>query len=279
MVLSDKQTFTTMKNIFRISFALLFACSTITLISCTEDEKVDPEAKTGSIIIEYDNVVGDRNLKLNTDNYTNAAGETFTISMMNYYISNIKLLKSDGSSYVVPKDSSYFLIRESDVKSQEVKLNNVPVGDYTGITFMIGVDSLKSASDPAQRTGVLDIANPDAMYWAWNSGYIFLKLEGASPSSTTANGKYNYHIGLFGGLTSKTINNLKTVNIDFKGKKASVTASLSPQVHLLADAMKIFNGPTQLSIAKNAAVMSTPYSENIANNYQSMFSLDHIHGN
>lgn len=268
-----------MKNIFRISFALLFACSAITIISCKEDEKVDPTGTTGSITIEYDNVVGDRDLKLNTDNYTNGAGETFNITKMNYYVSNIKLTKSDGSSYVVPKDSSYFLIREEDKKSQEIKLKNVPVGDYIGISFVLGVDSLKCASDSKERTGVLDIASPDVMYWAWNSGYIFLKLEGASPSSTTPNGNYNYHIGLFGGLTSKTLNNLKTININFGEKKASVTTSKSPQVHLLADALKIFNGPTQLSISKNSSVMGSAYSQYIANNYESMFSLDHIHGN
>ncbi len=248
-------------------------------MSCKDDQPVDPAGTTGSITIEYDNVVGDRDLKLDTDNYTNAAGEAFTISTMNYYISNIKLLKADGSSYVVPKDSSYYLVREADLASQEIKLNNVPVGDYTGVEFMIGVDSLKCASDPTQRTGVLDIASPDVMYWAWNSGYIFMKLEGASPASTIASGNYNYHIGLFGGLTTKTINNLKTVKIDFAGTKATVTSKLSPQVHLLADALKIFNGPTQLSIANNSVVMASAYSVNIANNYQSMFSLDHIHAN
>ncbi len=265
-----------MKNIFRNLFAV--ALLSMVIVSCTKDDKmVDPMGTTGSITIEYDNVVGDRDLKLDTDNYTNGAGESFNITTFNYYISNIKLLKADGSSYVVPRDSSYFLIREANAASQEVTLNNVPVGDYTGIEFMVGVDSLKSASDPAQRTGVLDVANPEVMYWAWNSGYIFLKLEGASPASTIASGKYNYHIGFFGGLTSPTLNNLKTVKVDFGGKKASVTSKLKPQVHLLADVLKIFNGSTQLSIAANPSVMFTDYTKNVSGNYINMFSLDHIH--
>ena len=265
-----------MKNIFLLAFCVLFSASSIVLTSCSDDDVAVEPGATGEITIEYDNIVGDRDLKLNTDNYTNAAGETFTISKLNYYISNIKLLKADGSSYVVPQDSSYFLIREEDEDSQEVTLKNVPSADYTGVEFVVGVDSLRSVSDVSKRTGVLDPQNPNAMYWAWNSGYIFMMLEGSSAVSLPT-GKFQYHIGFFGGYASKTINNLKTVKVDFGGKKATVTKELSPEVHLMVDALKIFNGSTQVSIAANPSVMFTDYSLNISKNYSTMFSLDHIH--
>ncbi|GLU55367.1 hypothetical protein Dfri01_48280 [Dyadobacter frigoris] len=251
------------------------------LVSCSNDDVViDPTTK-GDLRIEFDNVVGDRDLALNTGNYQNAAGEAFTVTTLNYYVSNIKLLQADGSSYTIPKDSSYFLIRESNSESQTVTLKNIPAGEYTGVQFIIGVDSLKSVSDISQRTGILDIGsgptNDEAMYWDWNPGYIFLKLEGISPVATSANSKFYYHIGGFGGRTAKTINNLRTVKVDFGGKKASVTKDLSPEVHLLADVLKVFSGSTQLSIKANTGVMFTDFSQNIANNYVNMFTLDHIH--
>ncbi len=77
---------------------------------------------------------------------------------------------------------------------------------------MIGVDSLKSISDVAQRTGVLDPASygTDNMYWSWNAGYIFFKLENlfgnSTPQgkSTTPTKNLNqFHIGGFGGKTEK----------------------------------------------------------------------------
>jgi len=40
------------------------------------------------------------------------------------------------------------------------------------------------------------------MFWTWNSGYIFFKLEGNSPVSTQPNGKIEYHIGGFQSPTS-----------------------------------------------------------------------------
>lgn len=266
-----------MKNIFSLALCVLLSGFSIALVSCSDEDPAITPGTTGKITIEYDNIVGDRDLKLNTDNYTNAAGETFTISTMNYYISNVKLLKADGSSYVVPQDSSYFLIREDNADSQEVELENVPAGEYTGVEFMVGVDSLRSVSDISKRTGVLNPQDPNAMYWAWNSGYIFLKLEGASPVATSPNGKFEYHIGFYGGMQTKTINNLRTVKVDFGGKKAIVTKDLSPEVHLMVDALKIFNGSTQVSIKANSSIMMTDYSLNISKNYSTMFSLDHIH--
>lgn len=270
---------------FNFSFIYLFLSVFIisfALVSCNDDDEptVDPTTK-GSLTIEFDNVVGDRDLALNTATYKNAAGENFTVSKLNYYVSNIKLLMADGSSYVVPQDSSYFLIREANAESQEVTLNNVPAGEYTGVQFVVGVDSLKSLVDPSKRTGILATAtgptNEEAMYWDWNPGYIFLKMEGTSDSAKSANGKFYYHIGGFGGRTDKTLNNLRTVKVDFGGKKAIVTSELSPEVHLMADVLKIFNGSTQLSISKNTSVMFENYSKNIADNYVNMFNLDHIH--
>ena len=269
-------------NFSSIYLFLSFIALSFVFVSCNDDDEpvVDP-ATTGSIRIEFDNIVGDRDLVLNTGTYKNAANQPFTVSKLNYYVSNIKLLMANGTSFVVPQDSSYFLIREADAESQEVTINNVPSGEYTGVEFMIGVDSLRSVSDASKRKGILDKdagpTNEEAMYWDWNPGYIFLKMEGTSDSASSPNGKFYYHIGGFGGRTEKTINNLRTVKVDFGGKKAIVTKELSPEVHLMADVLKIFSGSTQLSISKYTSVMFEDYSKNIADNYVNMFTLDHIH--
>jgi hypothetical protein len=265
------------------SIFLLFSVFGLSLaiVSCSEtNTPVDPTAK-GSITIEFDNVAGNQDLVLNTGTYKNSTGESFSVSKLDYFVSNIMLSRADGSTYTVPKDSSYFLIIESNAESQEVTLNNVPVGEYTGLQFIVGVDSLKSVSDISQRKGVLDTGsgptNDEAMYWDWNPGYIFLKLEGTSAVSTSSNGKFYYHIGGFGGRTSKTLNNIRTVKVDFAGKKAVVTKELHPEVHLLADVIKVFDGPTKVSIQANSSVMFMDYSKYIADNYVNMFTLDHIH--
>ncbi len=258
--------------------------SGLLVVSCSfPDEKDDTDPiETGTIQLQFDNVVGNQDLQLDSTKYLNATGEDFTVSKLNYYISNIKLIKMDGSVFTVPQDSSYFLIREANSASQKLTIRNVLTGDYTGIEFLVGVDSTRSVMEPSEpgRKGILDKdsgpTNEEAMYWDWNPGYIFLKLEGSSDSATTANGKYYYHIGGFGGRTEKTLNNLRTINLTFPGQKAIVTTSIVSSVLIQADIQKIFNGPAQLSIKKSPSLMFTDSSKYVADNYAAMFIVKEI---
>lgn len=270
-----------MKRYFAISSAFAFLALALFQLSCSNDN--EPTVGTGSIVVNFSNMAGDAKVALNSATYTNAAGEDFTVSKLNYYISNIKFTKADGSTFTVPKDSSYFLVREVDEASQILKINNVPTGNYAGIEYVIGVDSLKSIEEPENRKGILDIytgpTNEEAMYWNWNPGYIFLKFEGKSDSSTIANGKYEYHIGGFGGRSGRTLNNIKTVKLSFGSQAASVTTTATPQVYIQADILKIFDGPTKLRIAEKPGVMFEPFSANIAENYANMFSVKEVRNN
>ncbi len=266
---------------------MLTVCSLFIFNSCT-DSTADPNpapsaAASGKLRLEFDNVAGDKNLVLNSVTYKNASNEDFTVTKFNYYISNIKLTKADGSVYTVPQDSSYFLIKEDTKTSQFVTLNNVPLGDYTAAEFMVGVDSARNTAPIEKRQGVLDPSGSmmgDGMYWAWNSGYIFVKLEGTSSAGNPVNGKFYFHIGLFGGYNERTVNNTRIVKMNFGERKASVTSSNTPEVHFLVDVLKMFDGPAaNISIAAYNSIMGgqPERSQLVANNYVNMFTLDHIH--
>lgn len=256
--------------------------ATLCLFSCKKNSVSEIQTgDTGSIILEFDNVVGPNDIQLNTATYSNALNEQFTVSTLDYFVSNIRLKKIDGSEYIVPRDSSYFLIKEDAPGSHEIRLSNIPAGDYSSFSFVIGVDSLKNVAPISERTGVLDPAGQAAgMYWTWNSGYIFLKMEGSSPASTTDDKKIYYHIGGFGGFDSPTMNNIKTVTLEAPaGMTAKIRkdAQRSPVVHIFADASKILDGDTNVSIAQYSMVHFADISATIANNYATMFSIDHIH--
>ncbi len=260
-----------MKTNFVLYTALAVLLS-FSFISCEETI-----VKQGGVKIEFDNVVGDKNLVLNGVTYTTPSGEEFSVSALNYFVSNIRLYRADGSSFTVPKDQSYFLIKEDTKASQMVSLPQVPVGDYTGLEFVLGVDSLKSTSPLEERTGVLNPGNGEGMYWSWNSGYIFLKLEGNSPHSSTAE-KFNYHIGFFGGYTEKTVNNNRTIVLPFE-HPVTVSETSTPEIHLMADLLKLFTGPgVNLKIAETPNIMGNPEkAAEVANNYAQMFTVDHVH--
>ncbi len=261
-----------MKIKFIISILFLFS-----VISCKKENETtaNPAAKTGSLTIQIDHTVGDSNLILNKSVHTNVLEQNFTINKFNYFISNIKLKKEDGSFFTIPQDSSYFLIKESDTSTLSFKLNNIPVGNYQSIQFIIGVDSARSTMPAELRTGVLDVAGKAAdMYWVWNTGYIFLKLQcmpiiprGTDSSSVIP---YVYHIGGFGGLNNPTLNNLRTANIDFN---STLIINNTSKLFLKADALKVLEGTTNINFISTPTVMLTPFSKNIADNYQSMFSF------
>lgn len=59
------------------------------------------------------------------------------------------------------------------------------------LTFAIGIDSTASVS--GALSGVLDPSK--GMYWAWQSGYINMKMEGKSNSCKTRNNRFQFHVG------------------------------------------------------------------------------------
>lgn len=264
---------------------LLFFCVATALMSCKKDSVTYDESKLSDLKIKFDHVVGNRTLQLNTGTYTNAVGEQFTISQLMYFVSNIKVTNKNGKVYTVPQDQSYFLVKEHDAATKSFTIK-VPEGEYTKLEFMVGVDSLRSTMDISKRTGVLDPANltgAEKMYWNWNTGYIFWKMEGTSPQAPidpSGNRNFRFHIGLYGGFSTPTINNTRVVSIDLTPVgTAKVITGKMPAIHLIHDVLRGINGSTNISFASNPTIMVTDFSRHLANNYVNAFLHDHTHAN
>ncbi|PSR52561.1 hypothetical protein AHMF7605_02975 [Adhaeribacter arboris] len=232
--------------------------------SCKEDPDTTP-ALPGQVTLEFDNVVGDAALSLDDQEYTNANGDKFKVSMFKYYISNLIFKKADGTEYKQPE--SYYLIDESTPNSKLVTIKDIPAGEYTGLTFTIGVDSVRNVS--GAQTGALDTAN--GMFWTWKSGYVFVKLEGTSPQSQ--NGGLVFHIGGF----QKPNNTIRTVSPSLNGNKLLVEGGKNPEVHMKVNVLKMFQGVNTIKFAELATTMGGENSVKVADNYVNMFTVDHIH--
>jgi hypothetical protein len=260
-----------------MKFTSLYIFLGISLIFASCDDEPETIGE-GQLTIEFDNRVGEEDLALGTT-YVNSSGENFTLSKLNYYISNIKLRTSDNQEFVVLQDSSYFLVMEEDEESQQVALKNIPAGDYNQISFIIGVDSLRSTMDITKRQGVLDPAQGhDGMYWTWNSGYIFFKMEGTSlVAPADSDHKFYYHIGGYGGYDTPGLNNIREVTIDMGNSMAQVRSNKAPEIHLHVDVQEFFTNPSTISIGEHPLVMFSEYSKTVSANYVTMFKYDHVH--
>lgn len=247
------------------------AILSISFVSCKDDDDDHGTHVSGSgtVTLDLTNVAGTVNVdESGATSYTNSSGESFTVSKLKYYISNVRLYNVDSLVYTMPE--SYFLADESVQSSTKLAIPNVPAGSYTKIKFMVGVDSVKTWS--GVQTGALDQAN--GMWWDWNSGYIFFKLEGTSPASTQPNNIFMYHIG--GYNTANNAN--REVEIVFGGSTLIVDGSREAEIHVLADLLKVFSTPNTISIAAlNTQMAPGGNALLIADNYANMFTFDHIH--
>jgi len=255
------------------SSSLLLASLLTTAVAfsgCKRDG--DSQPTVGTVSLTVTNVVGTQPLALDGTAYTTASGETFTVSTFEYYLSNIKFTKSDGTTYAAPNE--YHLVNTAKPASTSFTISNVPAGDYTGVSFIVGVDSTTTKGDPLALTGDLNPAN--AMHWAWNTGHIFLKLEG-SVTSASPSKALTCHIGGYRAPYSAIVTAAPSLN----GATLLVRAGQSPKIALTTDVLKIFDGPTKFALSNfPTTMMPSAASVQVANNYANgMFAVKQIQAN
>ena len=127
-----------MKHIFYAAFAAL---SLFTFSSCHKDhDNHDDHTHTGTagaLEFEMEHTFGASAFQVNTP-YVDANGDTVVYSSGNYYISHIRLIKTDGSYYesVVTHE-----INLAIPGSAMIDIEDIPNGDYTGVQFALGTDT------------------------------------------------------------------------------------------------------------------------------------------
>jgi hypothetical protein len=142
--------------------------------------------ESNQIKISFEGKVGANKLQLDENFILNQ--DTFNISVLKFYVSNISL--HNKQKKIWQNSAGYYLI---DFKKNKTITLQIPlnVKDYDLIKFDLGIDSTTNVS------GVLggDLDPTKGMYWTWQSGYINIKLEGSSSQSTARNNEFIFHIG------------------------------------------------------------------------------------
>ena len=131
----------------------------------SEDETLVP------LIINFEHHFGEETLSLNNIQYSNAAGNTQSIEKLQYVISELTLFHENGSSYTI---DDYHFIDINDASTLEMTKDvNVPVGEYSTLSFVFGLSSTLN-----QDGEHLDL---NELSWSWptmlGGGYHILKLE------------------------------------------------------------------------------------------------------
>ncbi|WP_395062854.1 MbnP family protein [Flavobacterium sp.] len=168
-------------------------------------------------------------LELNQNYSSNK--DTLQINVLKFYISGIEINYADGTFF--KEKNSYHLIDIENFKSFSIsKSQRKPISK---LSFNIGIDSTACVS--GALSGDLDLQK--GMYWAWQSGYINMKIEGKSNSCKTRKNAFQFHIG--GYLTP-----------NYAMRKIKINSNSKKQIDLVMDLSKLFE---EINLSETNSIM------------------------
>lgn len=181
--------------------------------------------------------------------------DTLSLETIKFYLSSFEINYKDNSNYKETK--SYYLIDFENPESLHFPIKNNSTAAIKSIKFNIGVDSLASVS--GAMADDLDATN--GMYWAWQSGFINMKIEGKSTSCNTRKNQFHFHVGGY----LKPNYALRNININCNDKN-------NQEVIIKVDLSKLFD---EVHLSETNSIM-IPGKEAmiIADELVKMFSIE-----
>lgn len=268
---------------------ILMAITTVAALSSCSKKDDNNDSTPAKVTLQFDHYVGAEKLTLGTDAagakaYT-SNGQTLKFSEVKYVITNVVLVKADGSKvpyHTEDLDKGGFLINQADAASLAPVLNEIPSGDYKGIEFGLGVKKeLNNLSLQDKFPNFYKLTGSfkqkEIMHWEWANGYRFVKLEGwysnptppgkdkeGNPLPAITDGELSIHIGsafkgtkVLGedgkakGVENETLNidrdAFRFVSLDFP-KTLSIKEGTPAKITIKADFDKLINGTNKISL-------------------------------
>jgi hypothetical protein len=147
--------------------------------------------------------------------YTLRDGNTFTFSVIKFYVSNITWFDTIKHE-VVQTDTNAYLINVEDPSSMNITTAFDSKKTFHNIEFIIGLDSVHQTAN--YQWG--NYSPLQGMFWTWHSGYLNIKLEGTCSQCETRLKEFTHHLGGYRVpyISQQKISlntSLSNINIDF----------------------------------------------------------------
>ena len=241
-------------NLIQYLFALLLLASAA-LMSCKDNNNTPTY---GKVNIEFEQVWDSTDLEFQLDtNFVNSqTHDTVNASEFKFYISNIILIKPDGSEW--KEENSYHLI---DPENNVITIENIPIAEYSSMKIMLGIDSSHNAS----LSNIGDLNPSNGMFWNDSNGYIFLKTSGNYANKSK--GQFNYKLGIRNSGIS--------LNFPFP-ELLKIKPIALPEIHLKSEISSIWGNSVFLKNLESIQTINST-SENMLKQFSESFDLEHIH--
>lgn len=172
--------------ILTLFIALIFS-------SCNKHEH-DPEPTNGALMFHIHTMVDTNEVEEYGTEYTLTGGRKIKIDLAQLYISEIELIKPDGSFFPV---SGKVIFKKLEL--EEYEIGEVPIGSYKTIRFKVGLNPTLNAAIPLASDTIL---NQPSMWFGTSSqpdGYVFANFQGSIDTSVSVSGaaltRFEFRIG------------------------------------------------------------------------------------
>jgi|GEM_PF-4990422 len=241
--------------------ALCLIALSFAIIGCDDDEA---ETLEQNVSLKF-NATFD-GAPLNFNEAIMVDDHRFEMTTLNFYVSNMVFVKSDGTEDFYPDPVLINLGSTISVIDQINLL--VEPGDYESMRFSVGLDETANA---VNAEAVEDTSSPVSatqnMYWGWAKAYVFIKLEGRYDTQALGtevwDQSFAYHMG------SNEIYN--EVSIDFN---QNVSATERSEIELDIDVKDIFFGdtdPIDINEQPTSHVSLSPFVTRLSDNFVAAF--------
>ncbi len=245
-------------------FFVLFASVLLIASSCNKDK-----GKGNLNLIMHPKIDG-ADVAFETTVYSEATQMVrYRVDLLEFYVSNIRLTKKDNSvvSLASADDVKLYYFGDKIVNSSSL---NIPSGDYTKITFTLGLGSTLNATAPGDYATDHPMGANSGNYWSMNNSYIFSKLEGfidtSNTSGATLTSSFVYHVGGDGYTRDITIN-----------KEFAIEEDGTTNFPVKLDVLKLWNGSTPVNLKtelQTHTIDNAALATKVLNNYTECFSAE-----
>ncbi|MBT9561248.1 MAG: metallo-mystery pair system four-Cys motif protein [Myxococcales bacterium] len=165
----------------------------------------DSAATPVAVQLDFAAVAGAVALDCDTTLNLGATSRPARLQDLRFYVSEVALVTRDGQEVPVALDADG--VWQSDTvalldfeaacessgtpETRSKVLGTVPPGDYTGLAFDLAVPFDENHLDSTTAPSPLNVT---AMYWSWQAGFKFLRLDLGLDGS----GAFNFHLGSVG---------------------------------------------------------------------------------
>lgn len=173
----------------------VWAVLVLTLAACGEDS-TNKTKGTGNLVIAFEPLAG--GLPLETDNmrYTNAADNLYEVSEIQWFISDLTLIREGGERLLLDESNfAHYIDTDLPGTLRWEITDPIPVGQYEAIAFTFGIRGEKNKpymfTDPPES----DMIWPFSM-GGEQGGYHYMKLNGFWTDTEEQRRPFNFHLGV-----------------------------------------------------------------------------------